>query len=163
MVDKESFIDAAPLLFGKGFDQRARDHTEAIKSLKKTITDLFRGATPHSPGEVGHSGAGGQGNSTELPRRGKELSKSYLDCTNKIITNVKPYKLPLRDRADTHYRGSDRYQGVKLCNPHCKKVHNRSEVTDTHQVSESTLTSRQSTILGLPILHLALTQLNPCC
>ena len=36
--DEESFIDAAPLLFGKGFDQRARDHTEAIKSLKKATS-----------------------------------------------------------------------------------------------------------------------------
>ena len=105
--DEESFIDAAPLLFGKGFDQRARDHTEAIKSLKKTtsfsgnqssLTELprreknlishFRGATPHSPGEVAYSGAGGQRNLTELPRRGKELNKSYFDCTNKIINNL---------------------------------------------------------------------------
>ena len=33
--DEESFKDAAPLLFGKSFDQRARDHIEAAKSLKK--------------------------------------------------------------------------------------------------------------------------------
>ena len=70
---------------------------------------------------MAHSGARGQRNSTELPRRGKELNKSYLDCTNKIINNVKPYKSLLHDRADTHYRGSDILQGVKLCNQYCKK------------------------------------------
>ena len=33
---EDSYKDSAPLLFGKGFDQRAKDHMEAIKSLEKT-------------------------------------------------------------------------------------------------------------------------------
>ena len=34
--DEDTFREAAPLLFGKTFDQQARDHMEAVKSLKKT-------------------------------------------------------------------------------------------------------------------------------
>ena len=33
--DEESFKDAAPMLFGKTFDQRAKDHINAVRSLKK--------------------------------------------------------------------------------------------------------------------------------
>ena len=33
--DEESFKDAAPILFGKTFNQRAKEHVEAVWSLKK--------------------------------------------------------------------------------------------------------------------------------
>ena len=52
--DEQSFKDAAPLLFGKTFDQRARDHIEAVKSLKKTSfykgQSFQRGHPPSSRG-----------------------------------------------------------------------------------------------------------------
>ena len=58
--DEDSFKDAAPLLFGRGFDQKAKDHVEAIKSLKKTdrLVSLFRGATPTVPGRWHVQGQG---------------------------------------------------------------------------------------------------------
>lgn len=31
--DEESFRDAAPILFGKSFDQRVKDHIEVVKSM----------------------------------------------------------------------------------------------------------------------------------
>ena len=34
--DEDVFADAAPMLFGKSFDQKAKDHMEAIRSPKKT-------------------------------------------------------------------------------------------------------------------------------
>ena len=33
--DKESFKDATPMLFGKTFDQGAKDHINTVRSLKK--------------------------------------------------------------------------------------------------------------------------------
>ena len=36
MEVEDVFADTAPMLFGKSFDQRAKDHMEAIRSLKKT-------------------------------------------------------------------------------------------------------------------------------
>ena len=36
--DEESFKDAAPMLFGKTFDQRAKDHINAVRSLKKALS-----------------------------------------------------------------------------------------------------------------------------
>ena len=38
LEDEDSFKDAVPLLFGRDFDQKAKDHMEAIKSLKKIVT-----------------------------------------------------------------------------------------------------------------------------
>ena len=32
--DEDSFKDAAPMLFGKTFDQRAKEHIEAVRFLK---------------------------------------------------------------------------------------------------------------------------------
>jgi len=34
--DEDTFKDAVPLLFRKSFDHKARDHIEAVKSLKKS-------------------------------------------------------------------------------------------------------------------------------
>ena len=52
--DEDSFKDAAPLLFGRGFDQKVKEHMEAIKSLKKTVipAGLFfqRSHPPQSQG-----------------------------------------------------------------------------------------------------------------
>ena len=63
---KDSFKGSAPLLFGRGFDQKAKDHIDAIKCLKKIVTPAswpFQRSHPHSPGEVACPGAGRQRNS----------------------------------------------------------------------------------------------------
>ena len=52
--DESSSKESAPLLFGKGFDQIAKDHIEAIKSLKKISFQpnrpFQRGYPPQSRG-----------------------------------------------------------------------------------------------------------------
>ena len=59
--DEQSFKDATPLLFGKTFDQRARDHIEVVKSLKKTSyykEQPFQRAHPPSSRGGGNSSRG---------------------------------------------------------------------------------------------------------
>ena len=61
--DEESFRDAAPMLFGKNFDQRAKEHIEAVKSLKKTSSfsrglSFQRGHPPTSRGGGNNRGRG---------------------------------------------------------------------------------------------------------
>ena len=61
--DEESFKDAAPMLFGKTFDQRAKDHIDAIRSLKKT-SSLPRGQSfqrGHPPMSRGGGNSRGRG------------------------------------------------------------------------------------------------------
>ena len=90
---------------------------EAIKSLKKTVIPAgrsFQRSHPHSPGEVACPGAGRQRTSGQ-----KELNNTCMSCTTKLIKNFKQYELSWREQTskqDTHYRDSDKYQGVKPCN-----------------------------------------------
>ena len=61
--DEESFKDAAPMLFGKTFDQRAKDHIDAIRSQKKT-SSLPRGQSfqrGHPPMSQGGGNSRGRG------------------------------------------------------------------------------------------------------
>ena len=69
----------------------AKDHIEAIKSLKKTSFQPnrpFRGATPHSPREVAHPGAVEQGSSTTKPNNQGEnlLNNTFIVQQNHLIT-----------------------------------------------------------------------------
>ena len=61
--DEESFQDAAPMLFRKVFDQRAKEHIEAVRSLKKSLTfqrgqSFQRGHPPMSWGGGNNRGRG---------------------------------------------------------------------------------------------------------
>ena len=126
------------------------------------LAGLFRRAIPHNPGEVAHSGAEGQRNSI----KGKEINYdvSFLKCQS--------YELSSCERAseqDTHYRVSANTKVSKPVITNVQKIYNGSEHTHTYKMSEGTPTisvqqtvpSHQRTILGLPILHLTLSQTNP--
>ena len=54
----ETFSTAAPLLFGQGFSKKAKEHTEEVKSLRKSapIKQFFRGGRPFR----GITGRGGR-------------------------------------------------------------------------------------------------------
>ena len=60
--DEGSFKESAPLLFGKGFDQLAKEHIEAIKSLKKTTFQPNRSfQRSHPPQSRGGGTSRGRG------------------------------------------------------------------------------------------------------
>ena len=74
--DEDSFKDVAPLLFGRGFDQKAKDCMEAIKSLKKTVIpagrSFQRSHPPQSRGggmSRGMSRGRGRGTKNFRPKR----------------------------------------------------------------------------------------------
>lgn len=72
--DEDTFKDAAPLLFGKSFDQKARDHMEAIKSLKKSSQQSFQRSHPSSS----RGGGTFKGRGTrqyKAPQRGKRTQQ----------------------------------------------------------------------------------------
>lgn len=73
--DEDTFWETAPLLFGETFDQQARDHMEAVKSLKKTtFTPSCQPFQSPCPGKVVHSGAAEWTKNLVLLRKEKELS-----------------------------------------------------------------------------------------
>ncbi len=58
MAEEEDFSKAQPFLFGKGFEQRAKDRTEALKCLRRAATKqppkkFFQGDRPHQSGSSG--------------------------------------------------------------------------------------------------------------
>ena len=73
--DEDNFREAAPFLFGKAFDQQAKDHIEAVKSLKKTTFTSTR--QPFQRGHPSSTRGGGtfRGRGTNkkfsAPQRGK--------------------------------------------------------------------------------------------
>ena len=75
MAEEEDFSKAQPFLFGSGFEQKTKEHTEALKCLHKVTTKqtyehpkkFFLGDCPHQ------SGGSGGGNSY----RQKNYQSSY--------------------------------------------------------------------------------------
>ena len=119
--DEDTFREAAPLLFGKTFDQQARDHMEAVKYLKKTTFTLscqpFPRGHPLSSRGGGTFRGRGATRKFSAPQRGKKLSDTCMFAT--FNENVECYKYLRRKRFsmhDTHYRSSTIKQGVHVTN-----------------------------------------------
>ena len=111
MVDNEqSFKDAAPLLFRKTFDQRARDHIDTVKSLKKTSYYKGQPFQRHHPGEVAtvaeaenqHSG------NPASRQRKKHNDYSWYKKFNKCI---EPYNQHMQKRKRSSKYGSKHSTG----------------------------------------------------
>ena len=73
--DEDNFREAAPFLFGKTFDQQAKDHIEAVKSLKKTTFTATRQPFPRGHPSSTRGGGTFRGRGTNkkfsAPQRGK--------------------------------------------------------------------------------------------
>ena len=90
--DEDSFKDVAPLLFGRGFDQKSKEHMAAIKSLNKTVipaSQSFQRSHPHSPREVACPGAGGQ----RISAGQKQLNNAHTTKFNKTFKQYGTNKL----------------------------------------------------------------------
>ena len=73
--NEDNFCEAAPFLFDKTFDQQAKDHIEAVKSLKKTMFTATSQPFPrsHPSSTRGGGTCRGRGTNKEFsaPQRGK--------------------------------------------------------------------------------------------
>ena len=73
--DEDNFHEAAPFLFGKAFDQQAKDHIEAVKSFKKTMfastRQPFQRGYPSSTRGGGTFRGRGTNKKSSTPQRGK--------------------------------------------------------------------------------------------
>ena len=111
LVEDKDFFKTCTTAVRKDFDQKAKDCMEAIKSLRKTIIRAgWSFQESHCPQSWG------DGISRD---RGTKKFNKPVCCTIKYIKTFKPYELSLRKQASkqvTHYRDSEKYQGVKPCN-----------------------------------------------
>ena len=159
--DEDSFKDSVPLLFGKGFDQKARDHMEAIKSLKKTS---FPASQPFQKSHSPQSHSQGQ-RDKEIQQSSQDKGKNLMTLSCVIQTNL----LKILNSMNCHCTNklqnkaptTELVTNTKVSNPvitNVKKICNGSEYPHTYKVSESTLTmpvqetvlGHQNTILSLP-------------
>ena len=118
--DEGTFRDAALFLFGRTFDQQARDHNmEAMKSLKEITFTSSRQSFQRGHPSASWGGGTFRGRGTikkfSAPQRGKKLNEFCMYKT--FDENVKHYKYLQRKRVslhDTHYRDSVIKQGVNI-------------------------------------------------
>ena len=135
--DEESFKDAAPMLFGKTFDQRAKDHIDAIRSLKKPHhfqeDSLFRGATPQCPGEVATAGAEEHSRNPATSRPGEKLNECNL--YKKINECIELYKCSKRKRK----------RGSKHVSRHSARSQGARESAKSHETTSVVSDARERT------------------
>ena len=120
---EDNFHEEAPFLFGKTFDQQAKDHIEAVKSLKKTMftdSSTFSKKPPLiGPGRWHIQGQRDKQEVQCSPEREK-LSNTFMCKT--FNENVECYKhsqhkqISSHDMHDTNYRSSAIKQGVIVTN-----------------------------------------------
>ena len=168
---KDSFKGSAPLLFRRGFDQKAKDHIDAIKCLKKIVTPAswpFQRSHPHSPGEVACPGAGGQRNSAGQ----KELNFTCMCCSSKFIKSFNRMNCHCVNEFQSKTPTTEIVTNTKVSNPtinRVKRIQHGLEKTQACNVLEITqikplqeaAAGHQIAVLCLPILHLTCTQTDP--
>ena len=79
--DEDVFADPGPVLFGKSFEKRAKDHIRQSDHSRKPPylpqgADLFRGATPNVPGRWHLRGRRGP-KKFETPQSGKRTQQPF--------------------------------------------------------------------------------------
>ena len=142
--EKESFKDAAPMLFGKTFDQRAKEHIEEVRSLKKSSTfqrgqPFQRGHSPMSQGGGNNRGRGKQG--TFSPR--EKLSKCKL--YNKFNKCIELYKCSMRKRKQCSKHASRHSAGSQGARKSVKGHQTISTDSDAREHTKSREASKHPT------------------
>ena len=71
--DEDTFKDAVPLLFGSSFQQKMKEHMEAIRNLKQSTSTPYGRGQPFRRGHPPQSRGGGssRGRGQRKPKTGK--------------------------------------------------------------------------------------------
>ena len=180
LVDQEdTFVDAAPFLFGSSFQQKMKEHMEAIRNLKQASTSFGHGQSfqrghPLSPRAVAATGAGDRENSRleNIKCMPFKQTINVLNTTNVQSTvNVTQSKclgptlreakvlIPplLTSQGPVHTPA----QSLVQPNQQVSEVIPRIHLESTQQLPEKPLAEpNQHCILGLPVVHLSLSLAN---